>query len=423
MASLVCPSCDRRAAADAPLHSCPCGDLFDVQHGPSAAGGLDPGRFAARRGAVELPDASGVWRFRELVYPGFPAAAIVSLFEGNTPLYRSAAVDAYAGLERLDLKHEGMNPTGSFKDRGMTVAVSRAVASGATRLACASTGNTAASLAAYAAAAGVDAVVLAPEGATASGKLAQAVAYGARTVLVRGDFDAALALVRELAAEGHVSLLNSVNPFRIEGQKSIVFELLAQLGWEPPEWLVFPAGNLGNCTAFAKALLEARRAGLIDSIPRLVAVQASGAAPFARSFARGFAPLEPVRAETVASAIRIGHPASFARAVRAIRATAGLVLDVSDADLLDAKAVLDRAGIGAEPASAASLAGVVKLRRSGVLEPRARVAAVLTGHLLKDPETTLAYHGDQILGIQAERANPPVRIEPTRKDLLAAIRP
>jgi len=420
MATLVCPTCRRRAAADALEFTCPCGDLFDVVHEPRP---VARALFDERLRGGALPEASGVWRFRELVYHRFPSEAVVSLHEGHTPLYASAAVAEYAGLPALLLKHEGLNPTGSFKDRGMTVAVSRAVASGARLLACASTGNTAASLAAYAAAAGVRSVVLAPEGATASGKLAQALAYGARTILVRGDFDAALELVRGLAAEGRVALLNSVNPFRIEGQKSIVFELLSQLGWDPPEWLFFPAGNLGNCAAFGKALVEARRAGLIERLPRLVAVQASGAAPFARAFAGGFRALQPVRAETVASAIRIGHPASYRRAVRSIQATGGLVLDVGDADLLEAKAAIDRAGIGAEPASAASVAGARKLAAAGALPREARAVALLTGHLLKDPETTLAYHRDRIAGLPSGRPNPPRVVAATRKALLGALEP
>ena len=420
MAVLVCPSCGSQASADLERHACACGDLYDVAHRFRP---VDQALFDARLGASELPLSSGVWRFRELVYHRFPDDAIVSLHEGNTPLYRSPAVARYVGLEDLRLKHEGLNPTGSFKDRGMTVAVSRAVASGARVLACASTGNTAASLAAYAAAAGVRAVVLAPEGGTAAGKLSQAVAYGARTLLVRGDFDRALELVRGLAERGKVALLNSVNPFRIEGQKSIVFELLQQLGWSAPDWIAFPAGNLGNCAAFGKALHEAARLGLIERLPRLAAVQAAGAAPFARAFARGFTELEPVKAETVASAIRIGNPASYARAVRALRETNGLAIDVTDAAILDAKAAVDAAGIGCEPASAAAVAGAKKLVASGVIGRGERVACILTGHLLKDPDTTMAYHGNQVLRVEAERANPPLVIDATPEALERALEP
>jgi threonine synthase len=418
MAVLICPTCNAQASADAREFACACGDLLEVVHRFRP---VSRELFDGRLGAAALPLASGVWRFRELVYHRFPAEAIISLHEGNTPLLSSAAVAEYAGIDDLWLKHEGRNPTGSFKDRGMTVAVSRAVASGAKVLACASTGNTAASLAAYAAAAGVRSVVLAPEGATASGKLAQAVAHGARTVLVRDDFDRALELVRELARAGEVALLNSVNPFRLEGQKSIVFEILQQLDWAAPDWIVFPAGNLGNAAAFGKALHELARLGLLDKAPRLAAVQAAGAAPFARAFAAGFKELQPLRAETVASAIRIGNPASYARAVRAIRSTSGLVLDVTDDAILDAKAVVDAAGVGAEPASCAAVAGARKLAASGAIAPTERVVCVLTGHLLKDAETTLAYHGDQVLRVDARRANPPVVIDASLEGLRAVL--
>lgn len=357
---------------------------------------IDPGplareMFDARRGASALPLASGVWRFRELVDPELADEAIVSLCEGGTPLADCPAAARWAGLERVALKHEGLNPTGSFKDRGMTAAISRARLDGVPTVACASTGNTAASLAAYAAAAGLACVVLAPEHGTALCKLSQALAHGARTLLVRGDFDAALRLVRAEARRGSLALLNSIHPMRLAGQQTIVLELLQDLGWEPPDWIAFPAGNLGNCSAFGQALKAAHSAGLIARTPRLLAVQAAGAAPFHAAYERGFDELVAVRAQTVASAIRIGAPASYARAARAIRATSGAVAAVDDEALLEAKAVIDRAGIGCEPASAASLAGVRALVRSGAIRRGERVVCVLTGHLLKDPETTLAW--------------------------------
>jgi threonine synthase len=332
-----------------------------------------------------------VWRFRELVDPELEDDWIVSLREGSTPLARSPAAARWAGLEHVAFKHEGQNPTGSFKDRGMTAAISRARREGVRTVACASTGNTAASLAAYAAAAELQCVVLAPEQGTALGKLSQALAHGARTLLVRGDFDAALRLVRAEARRATLALLNSVNPLRIAGQQTIVFEILQDLAWDPPDWIAFPAGNLGNCAAFGQALRAARGAGLIDRTPRLLAVQAAGAAPFQAAYERGFDELVAVRAQTVASAIRIGAPASYARAVRAIRETNGAVVAVDDDVLLEAKAVIDRAGIGCEPASAVSLAGVRALVQGGAIQRGERVVCVLTGHLLKDPETTLAW--------------------------------
>ena len=276
----------------------------------------------------------------------------------------------------------------------MTVGVTQALRIGARAVACASTGNTSASLAAYAAQAGLPALVLVPAGNVASGKLAQSLAYGARTLLVRGGFDDCLRLVEEASERLGVYLLNSINPFRLEGQKTIVLELLQQLGWDPPDWIVLPAGNLGNTAAFGKALREARAWGLIDRTPRLAAVQADGAAPFARSFADGFRTRYRVEPDTVATAIRIGDPASHDRAVRAIQETDGVVLSVSDAQILEAKAAVDGCGVGCEPASAASVAGVRELVRRGAIAPDARVVAVLTGHVLKDPAMLLHYHAE-----------------------------
>jgi threonine synthase len=257
---------------------------------------------------------------------------------------------------------------------------------GARAVACASTGNTSASLAAYAAQAGIPGIVFVPAGKVASGKLAQTLAYGARCLQVRGDFDAAMRLVREACDRLGIYLVNSINPFRIEGQKTIVWELLQDLDWHAPDWIVVPAGNLGNTSAFGKALREALAAGWIDRMPRLAAVQARGANPFFRSFAEGFATRHRVAAETVASAIRIGDPVSHDRAVAAIRDTNGVVTEVTDEELMAAKRKIDGMGIGCEPASATTLAGVERLRREGTLAAHERVVCVLTGHLLKDPE-------------------------------------
>jgi threonine synthase len=364
-------------------------------------------RFTERRGGPPGATASGVWRFREIVLPS--ADSVVSHPEGNTPLLHRVALDRWAGVEHLLLKHEGHNPTGSFKDRGMTVGVTQAKRIGAAAVACASTGNTSASLAAYAAQAGLPALVLVPLGGVSAGKLAQTLAYGARTLLVRGDFDDCLRLIEEASTRLGVYLLNSVNPFRIEGQKTIILELLQQLGWESPDWIVLPAGNLGNTAAFGKAIREARQWGLISRLPRLVAVQAEGAAPFARSFAEGFAQRHRVKAETVATAIKIGDPASYERAVRAITETDGLVLAVSDAELLEAKAAIDASGVGCEPASAVTLAGLRKLVSTGAVKPEDRVVAILTGHILKDPGLLLQYH--QEMDPPPPGANRPIEIE------------
>jgi threonine synthase len=348
---------------------------------------------------------SGVWRFRELLLPG--RDGIVTQPEGGTPLLRRDAIARYTGLDDVALKHEGHNPTGSFKDRGMTVAVTHALRAGASAVACASTGNTAASMAAYAAQAGLPALVFVPAGQVAAGKLAQALAYGARTLAVRTDFDGCLALVRQACERLDVALLNSINPWRIEGQKTIVLELLQQRKWQPPDWVVVPAGNLGNTAAFGKALVEARALGLLGRLPRIAAVQARGASPFHRSFRGGFVRRYRVRAETVATAIRIGDPASHDRAVSAIRATRGVVTAVSDREILEAKAVVDAAGVGCEPASAAAVAGVRQLVRARVIRRGESVVAVLTGHLLKDPDAVMAFHARP-----GGRRNPPVTIEP-----------
>jgi threonine synthase len=387
-----------------PRVQCVCGGLLDVVQRPSESGRALRARFDRRLRGGRAEGGSGVWRFRELVLPGnLPP---VSHPEGNTELYRRPSISAYVGLPDLALKHEGENPTGSFKDRGMTVAVTQAVRAGARAVACASTGNTSASMAAYAAQAGLPALVFVPAGKVASGKLAQALAFGARTMLVRGDFDACLRLAREVSEALGIMLLNSINPWRIEGQKTIVLEMLQQRGWEPPDWIVVPAGNLGNTAAFGKALGEARELGLIRKLPRIAAIQAAGANPFYRSFRTRFRKRFRVKAETVATAIRIGDPASFERGVRAIRETRGVVAAVRDREILEAKAVVDGAGIGCEPASAAAVAGARQLRRRGLIRKGESVVTVLTGHLLKDPQSVIDFHHGRARG-----ANRPVEIE------------
>ncbi len=399
-----CATCGHRLDELDPRTACPeCGGLLDVMfHTP-------PGRAAALRrqfaGSVTITgDAravSGVWRYADLVMNAAPDA-VVSFPEGNTPLIANGRVAAWTSCERLLLKHEGLNPTGSFKDRGMTVGVTQARRVRARAVACASTGNTSASLAAYAALAGLPAVVLVPAGQVAAGKLQQTLSYGARTLAVRGDFDQCLSLLREAAERLGVYLLNSVNPFRIEGQKTIVFELLQQLDWQAPDWIALPAGNLGNTAAFGKALREAAALGLVDRIPRLLAVQAAGAAPFFASFQEDFRKRHATKAATVATAIRIGDPASYDRGVQAIRLTRGVVVAVPDEAILDAQECVKQAGIGCEPASAASVAGVRSAVSSGLIDPDASVVAVLTGHLLKDP-------GDS----RRTTGNLPVEVEPS----------
>jgi len=384
--------------------TCGCGGTLEVVHQfPETSLEVFESRLSHRDG----PYRSGVWRYKELIHPRIGMDSIVTRPEGNTNLYSRASVSRYTGVERLQLKHEGENPTGSFKDRGMTVAVSEAVRSGARVVACASTGNTSASMAAYAAQAALKAVVFIPEGEIAYGKLAQALAYGANVIQVKGNFDDAMRIVKEGSSELGFYVLNSLNPWRVEGQKSIVFELLQQRNWEPPDWIVVPAGNLGNTAAFGKALRELKQLGLMDKTPRIASIQAEGASPFYRLWRGKLNHLEAVKPETVASAIKIGNPVSWMKALKTIRETDGIVEIVSDAEIMDAKAVVDAAGVGCEPASAASVAGAKKLHEDGMIDRNDEVVCILTGHLLKDPEATVRYHTGAMEALRPSFANPP----------------
>ena len=404
---LRCISCGR-VADTSDGFICPCGGLVEVEHDfPEVSLEL----FDQRLGIVEEPYSSGVWRYLELVHPEINPDKVVTRPEGNTNLYSRRMVSEYTGLEDLLMKHEGENPTGSFKDRGMTVAVSEAVRSGALTVACASTGNTSASMAAYAAQAGLKAVVFVPEGEISRGKLAQALAYGAKVIQVKGHFDDAMRIIKESSRKLGLYVLNSLNPWRIEGQKSIVFEALQQMRWSPPDWIVVPAGNLGNTSAFGKALKELRRLGLIDDLPRIASIQAEGANPFYRLWRGKQGHLEPVEPRTIASAIQIGNPVSWVKALESIRFTNGEVEQVSDMEILDAKAIVDASGVGCEPASAASVAGAKKLVERGVIDADEKVLCILTGNILKDPDTTVRYHMCE-LPIEAMRANKLVTVEP-----------
>jgi len=400
-----------------PRYRCDCGGVLDVELAPpTGAKGLRqlfderasvPPTWPVNTGNI-LPDHSGVWRYRELILP-VPGQYIVSRPEGNTGLYPVGTencgagrighrqIGSYAGLDHLFLKHEGENPTGSFKDRGMTVGVTMASLLGAQAVACASTGNTSASLASYAAQAGMRGIVFLPAGNVTVGKLAQSLAYGATTIQIDGDFDAAMQLVEQVCNELGIYLLNSLNPYRVEGQKSIGFELLQQLNWQAPDWLVLPAGNLGNTSAIGKAFRQAYQLSLISHMPRFASIQAAGANPFYRSFQRGFTTREPVQAQTVATAIKIGDPVSFTRARRVIEESNGLVEEVTDAEILAAKTIIDRSGLGCEPASAATLAGIRKLVERGVMKRDESVVGVLTGNLLKDTLTGIPQTGENIV--------------------------
>jgi threonine synthase len=395
-AELVCfeRTCQARYPITEIIYSCPkCGALLEVS-APEID--IQPAQlkrlWRERRSSNAALDQSGVWRYRELLPFNTHVTRIVSLREGSTPLLDAPGAAAYAGLAHLSFKHQGFNPTGSFKDNGMTCGVAQALRLGLRRVACVSTGNTSASMAAYASAAGLDPIVFLPHGAIAYGKLAQALEYGARTLQVEANFDQILALVRTLAERLGIYLLNSINPFRIEGQKTIVVELLDQRDWRVPEWIVLPGGNLGNLSAFGKALRELSAHGLIDNMPRLAVIQAEGSAPF-YEFAKNAGEFRKIdHPQTLATAIKIGDPVSWPKAWREINMSNGVVEKVSEQEIADAKAVIGRCGIGCEPASAATLAGIRKLTAADVIARGADVVAVLTGNLLKDPDYIYRYH-------------------------------
>jgi threonine synthase len=406
---LKCIDCGKTYPLDRPLVTCEtCDGLLDVTHDlEELRDRVSHDLFQQRLASWTPVDRSGVWRYRELIYPDLPTDLMVTRGEGNTTLYTATPRLAdYAGVTRLQLKHEGENPTGSFKDRGMSTGVTQARVVGARSVICASTGNTSASMASYAAICGMQALVFFPVGYVALGKVAQSVAYGAISVQVEGDFDVTLTLVREASEKLPVYLLNSVNAFRLEGQKSIMIEMLHQRGWRVPDWVVVPGGNLGK----------------IDRLPRIAIIQAEGSAPLYRSYQTNWQTWESVQANTIATAIRIGNPASYMKARRALTWTDGVVSAVSDQAIMDAKAQIDAAGIGCEPASAATVAGIRRLVDEGTIKAGDDVVAVLTGHVLKDPDAVLKYHSETLPNITPAFPNRMKTIAPSL-DAVAALLP
>jgi threonine synthase len=399
--ALSCIACGAPPASAAADFRCiACGDLLEFgsperSHDPQALKAL----WLHRKTSPRPLDQSGVWRFRELL-PHIPDEHAITLREGNTPLYELPRCAHIAGVDNLLAKHQGMNPTASFKDTGMTFAASSAHHQGFRWVACASTGNTSASMAAYSARANMHSLVLIPEGKISWGKLSQSLDYGALTCQLRTDFDGCVRILNELVRQKPIYLLNSVNPYRIEGQKTAAIELMEQLEWEPPDHIIVPGGNLGNSSAIGKALLELRELNLIERLPKLSIIQAQGANPFYRSVKEfGGKKLEPMAADTQATAIRIGNPASWKKALRVLRATGGEVEQVTELEIAEAKAEIGSDGIGCEPASAVTLAGLKKLRKQGFVKQNETVVLVLTGHLLKDPDFTIRFHrGDLFQG-------------------------
>src|SRR5579863_2127463 len=440
---LRCFGCGARIRGDqaGPEFRCAqCGDLFEVEYpGWLARQGHDrpnPGAlkwlWRERRCSSEALDHSGVWRFRELlpILENFGNA--VTLREGNTPLYRLKRAAHALGMDQLYVKHQGMNPTGSFKDTGMTAALSVARERGFEWVACASTGNTSAAMAAYAAHAGLRSLVVIPEGKIAWGKLAQAMDYGAVTCQLQTDFDGCVRVLAEVVREANIYLLNSVNPYRLEGQKTPAFEIAEAFDWNVPDHLIVPGGNLANSSALGKGFRELKELGVVARQPRISVIQAEGANPLVRSLAEtGGAKLEAVEAQTRASAIRIGNPASWRKAARVVQETDGFCLDVSEPEIAIAKAELGREGLGCEPASAVTLAGLKKLRADGRVGAAETVVLLLTGHTLKDADYTIDFHRGTLLteeeaaGYEGEIAalrHNALAIEATPQAVLAAVK-
>jgi threonine synthase len=414
--SSISPECRATYSVDQTLTVCPeSHDLLDVQYEwdrlpvPSSLREFEA-RWATRRNPL---DYSGVWRFRELL-PFAPPEQIVTIGEGQTILQQSDHVGRFVGLDDgcLHLQYEGLNPSGSFKDNGMTAASTHARLVGAKLAACASTGNTSASLAIYASTTRLfKVIVFVGSGKIAYGKLSQALDYEAATLQIEGDFDDALMQVRRVCEEAGIYLCNSVNPFRLEGQKSIMYRVLEGLDWEPPDWIVVPGGNLGNSSAFGKAFAELRHLGLIDRVPRLAVINAAGANTLYELYEHKglrwndgrpdqslidafYADMDAKnrRAQTLASAIEINRPVNLKKCLRALDVMDGVVREVHDPEILDGKALVGAGGFGCEPASGASVAGAKLLREQGVIAPSDRVVCILTGHQLKDPTATVNYH-------------------------------
>ncbi len=411
-------SCRQRFPLDSREHLCAnCGGLLDVRYKfPPTEPKMLRTLWEQRKAGSTIADQSGVWRFRELLPFLAQGKGIVSLSEGRTPLIEVRRTGEWTGGVNLAIKHQGNNPTGSFKDLGMTACITQAAAVGSRVTACASTGNTSASMAAYAARAGMKAVVFVPAGKISAAKLAQALEFGAFVIEIGENFDQAFSMLRLLTEEMGLYLVNSINPFRLEGQKTILCEILEQRDWRVPDYIVVPGGNLGNISAIGKGLLELKQLGLVDKLPRLVVTQAEGANPFYTMLATGAQEIVPVtKPQTAATAIRIGDPVNWRKALRAIRATDGLAESVTDDQIFEAKAALARDGVGCEPASAASVAGIRKLVQSGKIEPGADVVAVLTGHQLKDPESGLRSRSEADLNRQR------LQVEPSLEKLRAAL--
>ncbi|BBL63001.1 threonine synthase [Methanobrevibacter arboriphilus] len=377
---IVCVNCNTKYKDNEVIYTCKeCGSVLEV--------GIDIENLDISKDIFDCRKDT-LWKYKEFM--PVDETKMVSLDEGGTPFCKCDKLGSELGIE-LFVKVEGSNPTGSFKDRGMSVGMTKAMELGVDTVGCASTGNTSASLAAYAARAGLRCVVLLPSGKVALGKLAQAMFHGAEVLSVTGNFDEALEAVTALALEKHLYLLNSINPYRLEGQKSIGFEIVHELGWKSPDRIILPVGNAGNISAIWKGVTEFYKAGFIDSLPMMTGIQAEGACPIVNAFRKNTMDLVPTEnPETIATAIRIGAPVSSIKALRAIYDSNGFAETVTDDEILEAQKELARKeGIGVEPASAASIAGLKKLVAEGIIDKGEQVVCIVTGHLLKDPNTAI----------------------------------
>lgn len=451
----VFPRCGATLPMEDTSFRCPsCGGLMDVAYDwDRLAPPKSLAEFEAKWSRRTTPvDFSGVWRFREL-FPFARQDQILTIGEGQTILQKADGLANKLGMRQgsLHLQYEGMNPSGSFKDNGMTAAFTHARITGARRAACASTGNTSASLASYCSATGLmRGIVFIGSGKISYGKLAQALDHGALTMQIAGDFDDAMARVQQVARRLGVYLVNSVNPFRLEGQKTIMLRVLEALSWEPPDWIIVPGGNLGNSSAFGKAYMELRDLGLVRRVPRLAVINAAGAKTFDTlvndksirwnngnpdnaaidAFFRDLDARDG-RASTIASAIEINRPVNLVKALRAVEVMNGVVRRADDQEIMDAKALIGAHGLGCEPASAASLAGLIQLREQGVIAPSDRVVCILTAHQMKDPTATVAYHSadqeqfQKVLGVRgvkrASHANRAVQVPNDLEAICGAI--
>ena len=402
----ILPECGAVYGIRERIYVCPkCGGPLEVDCGAPAVRDAAALRtvWESRGNSRDSRDISGVWRYRELL-PFEESAPFVTLYEGNTPIYEAPRSAQYCGVDELCLKHQGCNPTGSFKDTGMCAAVTQALVLGAHTVVCASTGNTAASLAAYADRAGLQPAILLPRGQISPAKLAQSMDYGALVCEIDGNFDDCMRLIQELGEDPSIYVANSINPFRIEGQKTVAFEMMNQCNWKVPDHVVVPGGNMGNSSALGKGFEELSALGLIERLPKLSVIQAEGASPLARLFAT-LHPAKPSaeiqlpemlafeeHPRTLATAIKIGAPVSWKKALRAVWRSGGKIISVTEQEIADAKAMIGRDGIGCEPASATTVAGIKKLVATGHIRRGESMVAVLTGHVLKDPDYVSAYH-------------------------------